>query len=187
MSIAQLPDCPTGCDEFVIPIPDFDDCSPDVHFGEIEKLYIATVDAAPLDDASDANEWASRIDNEGVGDVDTIRVLNISGDLPEPEVEIVDISNRRNVYAPKTFNMNVTIDETSNANYDLLRWLECNPNLRVWFATQDHHYGGNTGIVPATLSLSNLIERGSKTLQRYNGTLTWEAKFSPERIDNPLT
>ena len=47
MSVIQLPVCPTNCVGTLGSI-DFDDCAPEVHFGEIAKLYLWALDEVPF-------------------------------------------------------------------------------------------------------------------------------------------
>lgn len=177
--------CPTGCDDFIVPAVNFSDCDPEVFFGEIEKIYVAAVDVTPLTNWWDAAEWATLIDNDALTG-DEIRELTVSADLPAGEFDITEISNRRKVSSPNTFNLAVTIDDNSDLNYEFMRWTECNPKVRIWYATQDHLYGGNEGI-RADIMLKEVIERGNKSLKTIQGTVSWEEKYSPERIPNPLT
>lgn len=180
-----IPTCPTGCSG-LIPDVDFNNCDPKVFFGEIEKVYLAALEATDLTDFTDASVWAAAIDNTASGDVDSIRELTVSADLPAAEADVVEISNRRKVHTPSTFTINVTIDDVSEANYELMLWTECNTRVKVWFATKDHMYGGDAGI-EADIMLRPVIERGVKSMQRLEGTITWESAHSPVRCDNPLT
>ena len=175
------PTCPTSCASTVA-VMAFDFCDPSVFFGEIEKIYLAPKDAANLSDWTSTAAWAARITNTGVG-ADDIREMHVSADLPSPERDKVDISVRRTVTTPATWNMNVDIDDLSDDNYEYIRSTACNTSVKMWFATQDHIYGGNTGII-VEVSIDPLIDRGKKSLQKAGGTITWEAKFAPERTTN---
>lgn len=178
------PSCPTGCSDF-LPVVDFDNCNPEVFFGEIRKIYLASLDADIIADWTSATDWLARIDNSDVADINSIRELTVSADMPAGEEDVIEISNKRKVSTPATFTINITIDDNSDLNYELMRWSECNTTVRAWYATDSHLYGGETG-VQADLMLKEVIERGNKSLIRIEGTLTWESKYSPERCDNPL-
>lgn len=180
-----IPTCPTGCSG-LIPEVDFNSCNPKVFFGEIEKIYLAALDFTGFTDFTDPTEWATAIDNTSSATVDNVRELTVSADLPAAEADVVEISNRRKVHTPSTFTINVTIDDVSETNYELMLWTECNTRVKVWFATKDHLYGGNAG-VEADIMLRPVIERGVKSMQRLEGTITWESVHSPVRCDNPLT
>jgi DNA polymerase III psi subunit len=189
MSQNIIPTCPTGCDS-TAPLMDFDLCNPAIYFGEIEKLYLMARDGAVLEHWNDIvpalfkAELEGRISNSSVS-VDAIREMHVSADMPEAAKDEIIISLGRKAYSPATHTLNVDIDDLSDLNYEAMRNLECNYLVKIWFATKDHIYGGAEGI-EATAKLSLVIERGQKAIQKLKGTVTWEAKFSPERADNPL-
>jgi hypothetical protein len=181
MSVVINPICPEGCTD-ELPIFDFDQCAPEVYFGEIEKIYIAAADETPFTDWNDASEWTTKISNVDDG---KMRELTVSADLPAAEYDVIDISARRKVMSSSTFTINITIDDLSDDNYAAMRWTECNPTVKLWFADRNHMYGGNVGIT-ANIMLKEVIERGNKSMKTIQGVATWENKFSPERIENPL-
>lgn len=181
MSIEINPICPTGCTD-ELPDFNFSECAPQVYFGEIEKIYLAPADETPFTDWSDASEWITKIDNTSDG---KIRELTVAADLPAAEYDVIDISARRKVMSTSTFTINLTIDDLSDENYEAMRWTECNPTVKMWFADKNHLYGGNVGLT-ANIMLKEVIERGSKAMKTIQGVITWESKHSPERISNPL-
>ena len=181
---STIPTCPTGCDS-VLPPVEFDYCTPNTVFGEIKRLYVASNDAAAFTDVESAVEWAARLSEDGVG-TDDIRELHISADMPAPTQDAVEIDQYREIYPPASFTINLDIYDLTDDNYEFMRTTFCNNAVRAWFATEDHMYGGVDGIVEANLKLTPVIERGSKTPEKFMGTLTWDAKYPPERSDNPL-
>jgi hypothetical protein len=184
MSIANDPICPEGCTSSM-PILDFDACAPEIYFGEVRRIYVASLDADPFADWTDASEWVARIDNDDIASANAIRSLTVSADKPAAEYDEVEISDNRKVVTPSTHIINLTIDDISDANYEFMRFTECNPTLRLWFADDAHIYGGNLG-VKANIMLKEVIERGNKSIKRIEGMAKWESKFSPERTENPL-
>jgi len=178
------PTCPTGCSDY-LPVVDFDPCDPAVVFGEIEKIYLASQDAAIVANWTTATDWLLRISNTDVASTDTIRELTVSADMPAGVNEMVEISMRRKVYTPSTFTINIDIDDNTDLNYEFMRNMECNTTMRLWFADQTHLYGGEGGVL-ATISMKEVILRGNKSIKKLVGTATWESKFSPERTANPL-
>jgi hypothetical protein len=175
--------CPTGCDS-ILPKVDFNYCDPDVKFGEIEKVYIAAKYADPFTDWNNAAEWLLKIDNT-LADLDKIRALDVIADMAEPESEETVISLGRTVNSPKTFTLNVEIDDVSDDNYEFMRTTECNTKFKCWFATKEVMFGGNNGM-ECSVKLSYSIERGQKSLNKIVGTVKFDSKNSPERITNPL-
>lgn len=183
MSIIN-PTCPTGCDSNV-PAVDFDYCNKIILFGEIKKIYVASNDAADFTDVTDAAEWASRLSENGTG-ADDIRELYVSGDLPEPERESVEVDQYQKVWTPATFTVNFDVFDLTDTNYEFMRTMYCNTAVKIWYATETHIYGGNAGIENANLNLNHVIERGSKATEKFTGMLTWDYSFPPQRTDNPL-
>lgn len=172
------PTCPTGCGS-VLPEVSFDTCSPNVTFGEIQKIFVGMANAEPFTDWTDLSQWEAALALP-VNDPDAIRELNVSADLPAPSVEEIVISLGRKIQSPASHVINVDIDDLSDENYEFARVTSCNSQFKVWFMTGDYMYGGNDGIT-ANMSLRPVIERGIKSLNKLSGTITWEAKFSPER------
>ena len=183
----ELPTCPTGCDG-LLPEVDFNYCDPDVQFGEIDKIYVMARDGSPLLDWESLSEWNSRIVASGVApsSADDIIELHVIGDQPLPESDELVISLDRRIQTPKTFTLNVEMDDVSDPNYQFMRWLECNTSVRIWYSANEKLFGDNAGIDKVNFKLGYQIERGQKTLQNIAGTVTWEDEFSPNRITNPM-
>jgi len=182
MSILN-PTCPTGCSA-IPPTVDFDLCTPKIFFGEIEHIYIASGDAAPLSDVESVSAWTARLSDTAV-DADTIRDFHVMADLPAAAADEILLSLGRKAYSPATHTINIDVDDLSDANYEFARNTSCNVSYRIWFSTESHIYGGNDGIL-ANINLRPVIERGQKSVNKIMGTVTWEAQFSPERHDNPF-
>lgn len=177
------PTCPDGCD-FQLPVLSFDICTPSVAFGEITHLYIAAGDAAGFTDVTDLAEWTARLSDDSV-DADAIRTLHVIADLPAASAEEIVISLGRKVYSPADHVINVEIDDVSDSTYEFARATSCNTGYKVWFATPEYIFGGTEGI-DAMLNLRPQIERGIKSVNKLVGTVTWSAKFSPERHVSPF-
>ena len=66
MSVVTLPTCTTDCDG-VLAAACFSECAPEVHYGEIAKLYLwVDSDTPPFDDQADydsAVHWATVLFN----------------------------------------------------------------------------------------------------------------------------
>ena len=180
----QLPVCPTGCSS-ILPAMDFDACAPEISFGEIRKIYLMAFDGANLLNWESLAVWVARIDNDDILDDDSIRELTVSADLPVGESDEIIISDNRRIASPKTFSINTDIDDVSDLNYDFMRVTECGTLFKMWYATEDKLFGGNTGIT-VNVNMSYLIERGFKSIQKITGTFVWESQFSPERTTNPM-
>jgi hypothetical protein len=181
----SLPLCPTGCTSN-LPGWSFSDCSPEINNGEIAKIYFTTV-GNPLSDWTNELEWDSRLDNTATG-ASKIRVLTVVGELPAVGDNEKDISGGRKVEGVKDFLLNFEVDETGIDNYNALRAMECNSgNHLIWFETRDGLlFGGNDGI-EAKIKLKLQIPKSYNDIMMFPGTAKWKARFSPERIDSPIT
>jgi hypothetical protein len=182
MSLISI-NCPSNCNTW-LPAVDFDDCNPAVDFGEITHIYVTGVGHG-LVNWVNTTEWASRLDDTTLGDDTHIRTLIVKGDQPPAESTEYEISNCRVYWGEKKFTVNFDIDETNITNYDFMRQLECGGLFTVWFATENYMYGGTDGI-EVTITLNNSITRGCHELNLMSGNMKWNAKFHPEKIDNPL-
>ena len=178
------PTCPTDCTSFLADV-DFDYCNPDVQFGEIDHLYIMSQAGDNLADWTSLSVWTARMALLPSSDTNAIVDLSVIGDYPMAETEEITISLGRKIQTPATHTINFEIDDVSDDNYELMRWLECNFLIKFWFAANEVLFGGHTGI-EATLKAKYQIERGQKSLQKIVGVVSWESKFSPERTTNPM-
>lgn len=184
MSVLNLPDCPTGCDTG-LPAVDFDICAPELHYGEIEKIYIAAADADDFTNVEDLAEWTTRLSDSAVVTGNEIRALTVIGELPEPEQTEHTISGDRTAVGFKQFTVNFEVDETNDINYNWLLTLECNVKFKFWFETADGLlYGGNEGLL-ATIRVNQVIPRERTELAKFIGTAKWKSQFSPLRCLSP--
>lgn len=184
MSVLNYPICPTDC-AGTLPAVDFDLCAPEVHYGEITKIYVARADADDFTDVDQLGEWTTRLTQTGTGD-DDIRELTVIAELPEPEQSEVSISGDRSVVGFKQFNIDLEIDETNDTNYEFLLTYECDVQTKIWFETADGLlYGGNEGLL-GVLRLNNVIPRDRAEVAKFMGTFKWKSQHSPLRCVSPM-
>ena len=177
------PTCPTGCDSILVDV-DFNYCDPDVQFGEIDHIYLKARDGSDLLDWESLAVWNTR-KALPVANLDAIIDLVVIGDLPVAETEEIEISLGRKIMSASSFTINFDIDDVSDANYELMRWLECNLIVDMWYSANEVLFGGNPGI-EVSIGAKYQIERGQKSVQKIVGTVKWESKFSPPRTTNPM-
>jgi len=186
MSVLYLPVCPTDCSGAVAPVA-FDDCVPELHWGEVSEIYIVGFDPdfVPFTEGNITSlaEWLLRMDQE---DDDMIRMLTVIGEFTEAEITEVPYSGDRIAIGFKTFNLPFEIDETSQTNYEFLLNLECGGHFRIWFETSDGvRYGGLEGI-EASVRLNLVIPRERTALVKFIGNITWKSLYSPFRNVTPF-
>lgn len=178
------PICQSGC--LIVP-PDlnFNDCSPEVHEGEVDRVFFASLGADELFNWLLLPEWTTRLSNTST-DINAIRFMNVVGEKPVAESNILKISRNRKTVLAKNHTLPFDVDETTDENYDALRQLECYGNFRWWFSTAGGLlYGGNEGI-QAFLDWNLMIPKDRVDLELFIGLLSWDAKFHPERGTNPM-
>jgi hypothetical protein len=184
MSVLQYPTCPESC-AGSLPEPLFNECAPEIGYGEIAKIYLAKADSAVFNNVELLAEWTQRL-TAGVATADAIREFTVLGDLPEPELSEIVISGNRTVRGFKKFTLNFEIDEDNDANYQAHLTFECNTKFRMWFETADGMlFGGNEGI-EASILTNYVIPRGRTEVRKVMGKATWDSKKSPLRNVSPL-
>ena len=184
MSVLQLPQCPTDCAGSLGAVS-FNECAPEVHYGEISKLYVARADAADFVSPDLIAEWTARLsDTEDT--VDKIRTFIGMGEMPAPEKTELTISGNRTIYSPKTFNVLFEVDETNDTNYEWLLESECNLKRKFWFETSDGMlYGGKTGI-EGVFNTDAPIPKSRKDIAKFMMSVKWESKNHPLRTISPM-
>jgi hypothetical protein len=184
MSVLTLPTCPTDCSGSLGAVS-FNECAPEIHYGEIAKLYVARADAADFTSPDLIAEWTTRLsDTEDT--VDKIRTFIGMGEMPAPEKTELTISGNRTIYSPKTFNVLFEVDETNDTNYEWLLESECNLKRKFWFETSDGMlYGGKTGI-EGVFNTDAPIPKSRKDIAKFMMSVKWESKNHPLRTISPM-
>lgn len=184
MSQNTNPNCPNDC-TYELPVTSFDICRSDIHTGEIEILYLAGPDAECFTDVESLAEWTARVSNTSL-DPDAIRRIRVIGDMPVGTSDPIDISLGQKFYPEKDFTINLETEDTSDANYALMRFLECGGQVKAWTQTAGGDgFGGICGM-DVNINTGYQIERGQGSIHKIIFTLTFKAKHTPERFDHPL-
>lgn len=193
-NLYTCPSCPEDCGDFDFPAVEFADCV-DSHTEEESEISEAFM-TVPLDDGNgnitakggpadwtSAASWTSAIDQTGTGKV---RHLTTVGSKGEAEQESRTISRGRIKYGPKTFSVQLKIDDVTDLNYELIRNLECGVDVVFWYQTIGGYlYGGSNGI-KATATADWILEEGTGSFAYGIITLTWQARCNPQRIVSPI-
>jgi hypothetical protein len=183
--------CPTTCTD-QIGVLDFDVCNPNWNEGGIEYIYLTNIGypliATEGDPAGIRAELLSRISNTSVN-VDAIRVLTVMADKPAPTKTEIEMSAKRRIVTGKTHTLNVKIDETGDDNYEFLRRLECGSQFLMWWVGGKYMFGGEDAFIdgqPVSITIDDIHPQSDKELNTFDGLITWESKFHPNRMLNPL-
>jgi hypothetical protein len=179
------PTCSGSCDAD-LPPTNFSTCSPVVPFSEIQRIFMAKSSAEAFTDWTQASEWTTRISQTSVSGDDYIRVLTVIADKPQAASVVREISNGRRIVVGKDHTINFTIDDVSDENYEFMRALECGGQFRIWYETAGGYmYGGNEGQL-INIDAGDVLNRGREETETIAGTMTWRAKFHPERVASPI-
>lgn len=180
-----LPTCPTDCDSILL-AADASVCNPKTSFGQIDTVYMAGNNAASFTDWESQDEWDDRLANTG-GDADSIRYLFGIGDMPAPERTKIQISRGRNKYGKSIYSFNFKVDEISDTNYELMRYFQCHPDIKLWYQSQEYNYGDNDGIENVTVNAYEVIPESDQEIKYFMFEFSWEAQFPPDRTElNPV-
>jgi hypothetical protein len=182
MSVIHLPVCPTTCAGTLGSI-NFDDCAPEVHFGEIARLYLAALDETPF--ANQANfdspvYWATKLSETAIT-AGAIREFTVIGEMPEPGQTDIPISGDRIVQGFKMFVLNLEIDETNETNYNFLLLSECGGKYKAWFETADGIiYGGWQGL-EVSVKMNQVIPKTRQEIVKILVKVSWSSRNHPLR------
>ena len=179
-----------ACATTTLPVVEFDDCTPEIHFGQIGKLYLTrNTSADVLVDASDDAEWTTRIDNDAVipgSGAAPIRELTVIGSLPKPTTTETKISGGRKVNSTPENTLTFVVDETNLANMAAARTYQGAGTVtqKCWFLAGGLLFGGDSGF-EAQITLYYTIPESETDVQKLEGTLTWTA-VQPEVMASPF-
>ena len=187
MSVIVLPDCPTDCTGVLESVL-FSECAPEVHYGEIARLYLwvdsETPPFASQDDYDSSAHWAEVIYEYAEDTPPTLgEVLEFTviGEQPEPEQTETPISGDRVVVGYKKFTLNLEIDETNEVNYNFLLASECNGKYKANYETADGIiYGGYLGL-DVSVKMNQVIPKERSGVAKFMVKVTWSSKNHPFR------
>jgi hypothetical protein len=182
MSVIILPTCPTTC-AGTLGAVDFNECAPEVHYGEISSIYLGVLDEVPFVTQAEfdsAAHWATHLSESGVT-AGSIREFIGIGEMPEPEQTEIPISGDRVVQSPKKFVINFEIDETNETNYNFLLLSECGGKYKMWFETADGIIYGGRGGIEVSLKMNQPIGKARTDLVKIMAKFTWTSRNHPLR------
>lgn len=178
-----LPWCIGGCGNPTQPV-NFSKCTPQFNSAGLQRIFWTTVGEI-LSDWTDPAEWITRLSNTSTS-ADAIRTLHVVGSKPAPDSAAIAASLGRTFFGKKKHKVLIKIDETNDENYDMLRYNECGTQVAFWYESGGNKlHGGNDGIT-ASIRLDQILVEDSGQLETFDGELSWESKFHPERITSPI-
>lgn len=189
--------CPTDCStEFDFPALDTDqNCASVPNLSQLTDLWMhpnsLSDSVVPFQNWVDggytvlANPTA--IDNS-VTDNSKCKWLTGVGGIDVPEKTQFTVHKRQKVTAKRLYTLTWTIYNLSNAQYEYLRSLQCNPtNYTFWYANDTHVWGKSTGIIPVATDVDFPLGAGEGDVEMATLTIQFESKTDPERKSNPYS
>lgn len=187
--------CPADCStDFEFPALDTDqNCAGVPNLSQLTDLWISPNDSelSPFANWVDggftilANPTA--IDNS-VTDNSKVKWLTGVGELPAADKTVVTVQKFQKVTLKRSYVISFTIYNLSNAQYEFLRALQCNPtNYTFWYGNSAHVYGKSTGIIPVQTDVDFPLGGGEGDVELATLTISFESRVDPERKSNPYS
>jgi hypothetical protein len=204
MADLYCPSCPAGCDDFTLPAFSevcFNQAA--IEESEIEELFFSEKHATNVGEAkapitgwtatglaADAtiNEsailaWLAAAAQTGAGLLR--RQLGI-GDKPVGDQNEVTGPEGKTININRKGIINFDIMTLDNLTYEVIRWLQCNPELHIWYRTKKYLYGGEHGILARVKAADHVLNRGRETLALGQIVIEFDERCAPPRSEYPL-
>jgi hypothetical protein len=179
-------DCSTDLDYLAIDVDQ--DCAPALLKSEVSDLFFVPTGAAdPFTNfATTPTYTASSIDNTDTTNAKTKHLVGI-GDVPDPTETEVILPKGKVGLSDKTYTLNFTVMNMSDAQYLFLQQLQCGVlNFTFYYADRaDKLFGIQGGIVPSSIRVRMPKARGEASTSQANIIITWTADGDPDRRTNP--
>lgn len=186
--------CPADCSvEFEFLNLDTDqNCAGSQELSQITDVWMQPVGGTATA-VSPFTNWATTptvtagaVDNSVADNTKTKWITGI-GSVDAPDKTTVTVHKRLTVTLKRRYTLAMDVFKVdSQANYDYMRHLQCNPtNYRFWYANEAHAFGKDTGLIPVYTDVDFPLGAGDQDLEKAVLTIQWEAKIDPERRVNP--
>lgn len=176
------PVCPQNC-AYDLPAVSYNNCAPKVQQSQIRRLFVGKANAAAFADWTQEAEWLTRCNQNTTTGDDYIRVLTVTGEKPAPKNITKIIDNGFVAQIGKDHTVNYTTYQVTDDNYEFMRGSECGTLVRLFaFETMGGaFFGTNKGQLVSNV-MDSVLAGGDDDVETLTGSMTWRAKFSPERI-----
>jgi len=189
--------CPADCsEEFFFQALDTDQNCPGIpDLSQITDIWIKpnTADGAEVpftawtDGVFTVTANPTAIDNT-VTDNSKVKWMTVIGGIDAAEKVTARVHKFKDVIIKRRFTLSATILNLSNAQYEFLRALQCNPtNYTYWYGNTAHVFGKAEGISPVFTDVDFPLGAGENDYEQAVLTLVFEARVDPERKANPYS
>lgn len=182
------------CVDAVLPAIDYEDYCEVQNDDLIDEIYY-TDRAHPLtDDPDELSSWGTRLSNTSDGTGTTGNVAN-----PIRTIKVVDAEkpkptlNYKNNRAGNSAKLGRSprqitgiVDDDSDAMYDLMRKLQCNGNVKIWYRSGKHIYGGKDGIDCVIKPTYGIVNDTNNLSHSWSFTIDWTSECEEPRFVSPF-
>lgn len=187
--------CPDDCTTVpILPILDAEqNCAPVPKKSQVTDLWIkpnaATV--TPFTGWTDgiytvtANQAGI---NNAATDNSAVKWLVVEGGVADPDEEVQEVAKFIDIVSERTWTLNLTIKNVSDAHYDFARTLQCgNTDFTFWYGSTDYVYGKATGIVPTKVTARLPKGEGRTDVDQIVIEIEFKGITDPDRKQNPYS
>lgn len=199
MAVNNFGSCPEDCNtELLLPALDADQNCTTIAALESQLTDVWFKPAAAADSpftgwgtgvisATDPTATPTSIDNT-VTDNSKVKWLVVEGELPAADKTVQELPKFKDKVSKRTYTATLTVKNLSDAQYAFGVALQCgDTDFTFWYATLNHVYGTEAGIVPKSVDVDFPKGGGREDIETMIITLVWEANTDPERRANPYS
>ena len=184
MALNSFLTCPDDCSTaHHSPAAETDqDCTKAPVYGsQLSDLVILPNGATGAADWTIAGNWTTVIDNTNL---DSTKAKHLVGEGSKPESEpfIIDMPKGKKKTRKRTSTIVFTIKNVTTLHYAFGQYLQCgNTDFTFWFGNEAHFFGGQNGIIPASVNCEFVYGDGVDDIELMVITLTYESDGDPAR------
>lgn len=182
--MALVPSCPANCYPDLPVFGTFPDCPKDqaTMAGQIKYIYLAS-EGFPLTAVTDLA--GARVSNTSSNN-DAIRKLTVIASKPAPTPTYVNLPLGQRKMIRNEQTIPFRIYDQAEATNEAVRLLQCNSDdlYIMWYEdTAGNQWGGLAGLPLKYLNIYDIIPESRDEFSYYEGLLTWETPYTPERYN----
>lgn len=174
--------CPSDCSAHLLPaiVADQECTSYDLADSQVSGIYFVPPDRDKPVDWTQPGDWEAVLNNSTPGES---KYLVGIGGVAEAEKEVVELFKGKNKVARRTYEVTLTVQNLSDAQYEFLRALQCgDTSFTFWFENMGGHlFGGPSGIKPSYADCDLPLSSDRTAYEDATVILRFDARTDPDR------